>query len=69
MSVKELEAEILRLPPKDQAYLFDKLVHVLEAEEEPLTVEELDRRAEDLRSGRVQGVSPDEMFSAAKRLL
>ena len=41
MSVKELEAEILRLPPKDQAYLFDKLVHVLEAEEEPLTVEEL----------------------------
>lgn len=69
MSVKELEAEILRLPPKDQAYLFDKLVHVLEAEEEPLTVEELDRRVEDLRSGRVKGVSPDEMFSAAKRLL
>ncbi len=69
MSVKELEAEILKLAPKDQAYLFDKLVHVLEAEEESLTIEELDRRSEELRSGRVQGVSPDEMFSAAKRLL
>jgi putative addiction module component (TIGR02574 family) len=69
MSVKELEAEILKLAPKDQAYLFDKLIEVLEAEEEPLTVEELDRRAEDLRSGCVQGVSPEEMFSTAKRLL
>jgi putative addiction module component (TIGR02574 family) len=69
MSVKELEAEILRLPPKEQAYLFDRLAHVLESDEEPLTIEELDRRAEDLRSGRVKGVSPDEMLSAAKRLL
>jgi putative addiction module component (TIGR02574 family) len=69
MSVKELEAEILRLPPQEQAYLFDRLVDVLEADEDPLTTEELDRRAEDLRSGRVQGVSPEEMLSAAKRLL
>ena len=33
MKVKELEAEILRLAPKDQAYLFDKLLHVLDGEE------------------------------------
>lgn len=69
MSIQELEAEIMRLQPHDQAYLFDKLVHVLEADEEPLTIEELDRRAEDLRTGRVQGVSPEEMLSAARRLL
>jgi putative addiction module component (TIGR02574 family) len=69
MSVKELEAEIMRLAPKDQAYLFDKLVPALDVEEEPLTTEELDRRAEDLRTGRVQGVSAEEMMSAARRLL
>ena len=69
MSVKELEAEIMRLAPKEQAYLFEKLVRVLDAEEEPLTNEELDRRAEDLRLGRVQGISPEEMLSSARRLL
>ncbi len=69
MSVKELEKEIMRLAPKEQAYLFDKLSHALEADEEPLTVEELDRRADDLQSGRVQGVSPEEMLASAKRLL
>ena len=69
MSVKELEAEIMRLAPKDQAYLFDKLLHVLEVEEGPLTNEELDRRADDLRTGRVQGVSAEEMLSSARRLL
>ena len=69
MSIHELEAEIMRLEPRDQAYLFEKLVHVLEAEEEPLTREELDRRAEDLRSGRVQGISSEEMMASARRLL
>jgi putative addiction module component (TIGR02574 family) len=69
MSIHELEAEIMRLEPRDQAYLFDKLLHALEAEEEPLTKEELDRRADDLRLGRVQGVSAEEMMSSARRLL
>ena len=69
MSVKELEAEIMRLAPKDQAYLFEKLIHVLEVDEEPLTNEELDRRANDLRTGRVQGIPAEEMMSSARRLL
>ena len=69
MSVKELEAEIMRLAPQDQAYLFDKLVHALEVDESPLTLEELDRRAADLQSGHVQGVSVDEMMSDARGLL
>ena len=69
MSVKELEAEIMQLATKDQAYLLERLVQVLEDEEAPLTMEELDRRAEDLRSGRVNGVSPDKMLASAKRLL
>jgi putative addiction module component (TIGR02574 family) len=69
MSIKELEAEIMRLAPKDQAYLFEKLSHVLEVDEDPLTNEELDRRAEDLRSGRVQGIPAEEMMACARRLL
>jgi putative addiction module component (TIGR02574 family) len=69
MSVRELEAEIMQLTPKDQAYLFGKLLHVLEVDEDPLTNEELDRRADDLRTGRVQGVPAEEMMSAARRLL
>jgi putative addiction module component (TIGR02574 family) len=69
MSVKELEEEIMRLAPKDQAYLFDKLSRALDADDQPLSLEELERRAEDLRSGRVKGVSVDEMLSSAERLL
>ena len=69
MSIHELEAEIMRLEPRDQAYLFDKLLHALEAEEEPLTKEELDRRADDLASGRVQGIPSEEMMASARRLL
>jgi putative addiction module component (TIGR02574 family) len=69
MSVKELEAEIMRLAPQEQAYLFDKLLHVLEVDDDALTNEELDRRAEDLRSGRVEKISAEEMMTAARRLL
>ncbi len=69
MSVHELEAAIMRLEPREQSYLFDKLLHALEAEQELLTKEELDRRSDDLLSGRVQGVSPEEMMSSARRLL
>jgi putative addiction module component (TIGR02574 family) len=69
MSVKEIESEMMRLAPKDQAYLLEKLAQVLEDEEAPLPMEELDRRAEDLQSGRVKGVSPEEMLASARRLL
>ena len=69
MSIHELEAEIMRLEPRDQAYLFDKLLHALEAEEESLTKEELDRRADDLQSGRVRGIAAEDMMSSARRLL
>ena len=69
MSVKELEAEIMRLAPQDKAYLFDKLLHVLEVEESLLTNEELDRRADDLRFGRVQGIPAEEMMTSARRFL
>ena len=69
MSVKELEAEIMRLAPQDKAYLFDKLLHVMEVEESLLTNEELDRRADDLRVGRVQGIPAEEMMTSARRFL
>ena len=69
MSVKELEAEIMRLAPQDKAYLFDKLLHVLEVEESLLTNKELDRRADDLRVGRVQGIPAEEMMTSARRFL
>ena len=69
MSVKELEAEIMRLAPQDKAYLFDKLLHVMEVEESLLTNKELDRRADDLRVGRVQGIPAEEMMTSARRFL
>jgi hypothetical protein len=33
MKVKELEAEIMRLAPRDRVYLFDKLLHVMDGED------------------------------------
>jgi putative addiction module component (TIGR02574 family) len=41
----------------------------LEVDEGPLTNEELDRRADDLRTGRVQGIPAEEMMAAARKLL
>jgi len=58
----------MRLRPAQRAQLVNVLLQTLDKhEEEPLTVEELDRRSEDLRSGRVKGVPAGEMLASARR--
>jgi len=70
MSFTELKAQAMRLRPAQRAKLVSALIETLDDEvEEPLTVEELDRRAEDLRSGRVKGVPASKMISAARKRL
>jgi putative addiction module component (TIGR02574 family) len=70
MSFTELKTRAMRLRPAQRAKLVSALIETLEPEEdEPLTLEELDRRSEDLRSGRVQGVPAEEMIESARRRL
>ena len=60
----------LALSDADKCVLFQKLWTQLEGNEPlPPAFVELERRFEDLRSGRVKGVSPKKMLSEAKRLL
>ena len=68
MSFTELKTQAMRLRPAQRAQLVNVLLQTLDKhEEEPLTVEELDRRSEDLRSGRVKGVPAGEMLASARR--
>jgi hypothetical protein len=60
----------LALPKAQKRILFARLWANLHPEPfPPPTLREIKRRAEDLQSGRVKGVSPRKMLSAAKRLL
>ena len=60
----------MALSKANQKILFELLLEQLEPTHlPPLTLRELKRRAADLKSGRVKGLSPEEMFSRAKRLL
>jgi putative addiction module component (TIGR02574 family) len=68
MSFAELKSEALRLRPAQRAKLVSALIQTLDKHEQaPLTLEELDRRSDDLRSGRVKGVPAVEMIASARR--
>lgn len=73
MSVKELEAEALRLPPAERETLATELFRSLDSQ--PLSevdaawVAEADRRFEELRSGQVQGVPGARVFGEIRREL
>jgi putative addiction module component (TIGR02574 family) len=68
MSFTELKTEAMRLRPAQRAKLVNALIQTLDKhEEKPITVEQLDRRSEDMRSGRVKGVPADEMLASARR--
>lgn len=68
MNFAELKARALRLRPAQRAKLVSALIQTLDKhEEKPITVEELDRRAEELSSGRVKGVPAEEMLASARR--
>jgi putative addiction module component (TIGR02574 family) len=68
MSFTELKTEAMRLRPAQRAKLVSALIQTLDRyEEEPITMEQLDRRSEELRSGRVKGVPAEEMLASARR--
>jgi hypothetical protein len=70
MSYAELKTRALRLRPAQRAKLVNVLIRTLDKDEEaPLTLEELDRRSEELRSGRVKGFPAGKVIAAARRRL
>lgn len=70
MSFTELKTRAMRLRPAQRAKLVSVLMETLDADDEaPLTLEELDRRADELRSGSVKGISPEEMIGSARQRL
>jgi putative addiction module component (TIGR02574 family) len=72
MSVSEIEAAVRALPAAEREALCERIAESLEV---PLTVEEqawadvAERRADELRTGKVQGVPADEVFRKARRKL
>ncbi len=73
MSVKELEAEVLRLPPAEREALATELFRSLDtqplSEVDAAWVAEADRRFAELRAGRVQGIPGDCVFGEIRREL
>ncbi len=71
-TVDELEAAAKELPALQRAELCERIAGSLDA---PLSVEETawadlaEKRAADLRSGKVLGVSAEESLARARRLL
>ena len=71
MSLTLLKREALKLPKAQRLKLASVLLDSVPAErtidEEPLTIEEVDRRAEEMKSGKVKGIPAETVHSAARR--
>lgn len=67
MSIEQLEAEAMNLPPEERARLGEKLLgsvpHDLEFEAE--WTEEIDRRVDEIRRGEVTPAASEDMFEDA----
>jgi putative addiction module component (TIGR02574 family) len=65
-----LKEEILRLPPDDQTALIDELMEELGyefVEDHEAWERELERRSEELRSGKVKGIPASEVFAELRK--
>lgn len=73
MSVKELEAEALRLPPAERESLATDLLRSLDnlplSDVDKAWLAEADRRFTELRAGQVQGIPGDRVFAEIRREL
>ncbi|MBV9773152.1 MAG: addiction module protein [Gemmatimonadetes bacterium] len=76
LPLDRLEAEILELPAHERARLAHRLIVSLDddVEEDPTEVEraweeEIQRRLEDYRAGRVQAIPASEVFAEARARL
>ena len=70
---RDLESQLLELPPEDRARLATKLISSLEieadADAERIWLIEAERRLDELESGDVQGVPADAVFEKARSTL
>ncbi|MEN9361214.1 MAG: hypothetical protein RL095_2749 [Verrucomicrobiota bacterium] len=65
-----LTEEILALPSEDRAYLAQRLLESLDAVPDPeidrLWAEEIERRIDDLESGKTKAIPAEEVFAAVR---
>ncbi len=73
LTVNKILGEALMLPPASRASLAEKIVESIEADIEPeierAHLDEVKRRREDVRSGKVRLIPGDEAMRRARRLL
>jgi putative addiction module component (TIGR02574 family) len=77
MTTDEIEAAALKLERGERAKLASRLIRSLDAEEanlspeewERIWAEEVDRRLEELRQGKVKGIPGEEVFARARAFL
>ena len=71
MSIDQLTAEALSLPPEERETLAQKLWESIDDQEEldlePEYMREVLRRVEELRSGKVVGIPWEEVLASARR--
>ena len=72
-NLDQLTADAMKLPIKDRVQLAQRLVSTVddevEADTEELWFAEAERRLEELRSGKVQGITSDDTFRTAREAL
>ncbi len=72
-NLDQLTADAMKLPLRDRVHLAQRLVSALDDEVEPgaegLWFAEAERRLEELRSGKVEGIDSDEAFRTAREAL
>jgi putative addiction module component (TIGR02574 family) len=72
-NLEQLTADAMKLPLRDRVQFAKRLVSTLDDEVESgveeLWFAEADRRLEELRSGKVEGIDADEAFRSAREAL
>lgn len=72
-SSRQLEAQVLKLPPEERARLAERLISSLDeevdAEAEAAWVREGERRLDELKSGKVKGRAASGVFRRARAAL
>lgn len=72
-NLDQLTADAMKLPLRDRVQLAQRLVSTLDEEVESGTEElwfaEAERRLEELRSGKVEGIDADDAFRSAREAL
>jgi putative addiction module component (TIGR02574 family) len=71
MTREALEAQLLRLPPEERAYLARVLIESLDDQPEldPAWLDEAERRAAELGAGTVESIPAAEALANARRRL